>query len=202
MPKYMITNGIKYLRQNQRGDYYLVNEKDATVWSTYKQALNAMNNGICKEVRDLFYVEKSGKASDPKTVLNKLLESDTSDFNRWLSSIGNFKRFVNTIESVKSSLCAELGEVNKEMCDILHYIEFGKLNAYQSWAATEMMKNSRQQRRKIKDALYIIDEIEKGRRNGVPEYESAQIAIFYLNNRKYTPRKLNFLFEGSVCVQC
>lgn len=202
MPKYMITNGIKYLRQNQRGDYYLVNEKDATVWSTYKQALNAVNNGISKERRKKFYVEKLGKASDPKTVLVKLIEADTSDFNRWLSSIGNFKRFVNTLKTVKDSLLTELLETEKEICDILHYIEFGRLNACQGWEATEMIKQCRQERRKIKNALYIIDEIEWGRKYGVSDRESTQNAILRMNNRKYTPRKLNFLFEGLVCVQC
>lgn len=202
MSKYLITDGINYLKEYKQGDYYLVDKNDATSWNTYKQALNAMNNGVRKDHRDMFYVEKSGEAGAPPKTLKKLIEADTSDFNRWLSSIGNFKQFVNTIELIKSSLCTELGEVNKEMCDILHYIEFGKLNACQGWAATEMMKNSRRQRRKIKDALYIIDEIEKGRRNGIPEDKSAQTAIFNMNNRKYTPRKLNFLFEGPVCARC
>ena len=150
----------------------------------------------------MFYVEKSGEINAPPKILKKLIEADTSDFNRWLSSIGNFKQFVNTFELIKASLCAELGEVNKEMCDILHYIEFGKLNACQGWAAAEMTKNTRQQRRKVKDAMYIIDEIIKGKNRDVSEYENAQTVIFYLNNRKYTPRKLNFLFEGTVSVCC
>lgn len=59
MPKYMVTDGVKYLRQNQRGDYYFSNKKDATVWNTQKQALNALNNGICKSTRKRFFVEKA-----------------------------------------------------------------------------------------------------------------------------------------------
>ena len=202
MPKVMVTDGVKYLRQNQRGDYYFSNKKDATVWNTQKQALNALNNGICKSTRKRFFVEKANKTSDPCDVLNDLLEADTSDFNLWLTSISNFDRIVKTLAALKKELCKELSDINNELCDIQHYIEFGKLNACQGWAAAEMMKNTRQQRRKVKDAMYIIDEIIKGKSRDVSEYESAQTAIFYLNNRKYTPRKLNFLFEGALSVQC
>lgn len=195
MPKYLITNGIKYLRKNQRGDYFLVNENDATAWNTYKQALNALNNGLDKCSRALFYVEKAGKIHDLKSEVKCLLEADTSDFNRWLSDIGNFKRFVNTLEVQKSELFSELSDIDKEICDIRHYIEFGKLNAYQGWAACEMLKVSLAQRRKIKDVLYIISEIQ-GRKCGVTESKSAKNAIYNLNKRTYTPRKLDFLFEG------
>lgn len=202
MPKYLITNGIKYLRQNKQGDYYLVNKNDATVWNTYKQALNALNNGIGKQARDAFYVEKPSKSTDPQVELQKLIEADTSDFNRWLSSISNFKRFASTLDTKRSDLVKELSDVDEEICDILHYIEFGRLNASQGWAAAEMMKLSRQRRRKIKDALYIIYEIQKGRRDNIPESECAKKAIFNLNHRQYTPRKLSFLFEGYCNIHC
>lgn len=197
MPKYIITNGIKCLRMNQRGDYYLVGERDATEWATYKQALNALNNGLAKGTRDSFYVEKAGKINSSPSDIHKIIEADTGDFNRWLSDIGNFKKFVNTIGTIKSELFLELSEIDKEICDIRHYMEFGRLNACQGWAAYEMMKTSLQQRRKIKDVLYIISEIQ-GRRDGVSACNSARIAIHNLNNRIYTPRKLNFLFEGNL----
>ena len=94
MSKYLITDGINYLKEYKQGDYYLVDKNDATSWNTYKQALNAMNNGVRKDHRDMFYVEKSGEVNAPLKILKKLIEADTSDFNRWLSSIGNFKQFV------------------------------------------------------------------------------------------------------------
>lgn len=201
MPKYLVTDGVNYLKKYDRNDYYLVGKEDATLWSTYREALDVMNSGLNKEHRDMFFVEKFDEECIPDKFIKSIIKADTSDFNSWLSSIGNFKRLIYTIESVKNSLCAVLGEADKELCDILHYVEFSKLNAYQGWAAAEMMKNARQKRRKIKDALYIIAEIEKGNKNGIPEQESAYTAISNLNNRKYTPRKLNYLFEGSLSVK-
>lgn len=199
MPKYIITNGIKYLRRNQRGDYFLVGENDATVWNTFKQAQNALNNGIDKRTRTTFYVEKAGKVHNLKSEIEQLIEADTSDFNRWLSSIGNFKWFMSTLRTHKSELLSELSEIDQEICDIQHYIEFGRLNAYQGRAACEMLKVSFVQRRKIKDVLYIITEIQE-RRRGTTESESAKNAIHNLNKRIYTPRKLDFLFEGQIGV--
>ena len=196
MPKYIVTNGIKYLRQNQKGDYYLVGKKEATAWGTQKQAQNALNNGIPKSKRSSFHVEKPDKSSDTNTILDNLLEADTSDYYFWLSSIGDFKKFVTNIEKVKVSLRVKQLNVDNEICDILHYVEFNRLNASQGWAAAEMIKNARLQRRKIKDALYIIDEIQRGIKHGISENKSAQTAIFKLNTRTYTPRKLDFLFNG------
>lgn len=196
MPKYIITNGVRYLRKNLRGEYYLCDESSATVWNTYKQALNALNNGTKGWwIKDTFYVEKANKCVNSKVDIQKLLEADTSDFNRWLSGIGNFKKFIGTIEVTKQGLVSELSEIDQEICDIRHYIEFGRLNAYQGWAACEMMKTSLQQRRKIKDLLYIISEV-KTRRSGTTESERAKNAIDNLNKRTYTPRKLDFLFES------
>ena len=195
MSKYVVTNGVRYLRKNLRGGYYLCDENDATIWGTYKQAQNALNNGTKGWwIKDTFYVEKVNRQTNSKADVERLIEADTSDFNRWLSGIGNFKKFVNTIEITKRDLASELSD--QEICDIRHYIEFGRLNAYQGWAACEMMRTSLKQRRKIKDLLYIISEVQT-RRNGSTESERVKNAIDNLNKRTYTPRKLGFLFEGS-----
>ncbi len=196
MSRYVVTNGIMYLRKNLRGNYYLCEKNDATLWGTYKQAQNALNNGIKGWwIKDTFYIEKANRDTTPKIEVERLIEADTSDFNRWLSGIGDFKRFVNTIGITKRDLVSELSDIDQEICDIRHYIEFGRLNAYQGWAACEMMKTSLQQRRKIKDLLYIIAEVQT-RRDKTTESERAKNAIDNLNKRTYTPRKLEFLFEG------
>lgn len=160
---YYVTDGKKYLRYNKSGVYYLVNENDATMWTTYKKALNAKNNGISRSSRAKFYVEKAG-GSNLKAELNALIEADISDFGKWLYSIGDFERFMSTPDEINSGLTTELSIVDSELCDIRHYIEFGRLNAYRGWAACEMMRLSLIQRRKIKDAMYIIANLKKEER--------------------------------------
>lgn len=135
MSEYIITNGIKYLRCNKRGEYCLVHENDATTWRTYKQALNALNNGLSKCARKTFYVDKPCKATDPKSELERLIEADTGDFESWAASIGDLDHFFNTLDDKKTDLYAELRDIDLELCDIKHYIEFGRLNAYQGWEA-------------------------------------------------------------------
>ena len=211
MPQYVITNGMKCLGKKPKGGYMLVDENRAIVWNTHKQARKVLNKAIPQKFRGFFYVGTPFRSSNYKPIqnkpietytseceliLNKLIEADTSDFDRWIASLENFSQFVAVIEIVKSSLSKEMANADSEICDLLHYVEFSKLNASQGWAAAEMIKNTRMRRRKIKDALYIIDEIQRGTKNGIPENKSAQTAIFKLNTRTYTPRKLDFLFNG------
>ncbi len=198
MPKYVVTNGRSYLRQlNRKGKYGLSPRTDATVWGTYKQALNALNNAISKDVKTLFYVEKANASAEID--VNKLIEADMSDFNRWISDIGNFPKFVGALNSEKKKLILEMQVINQELCDIRHYIEFSKLNAYQGWAAYKMMKVSLIRRRKILDAMYIIHRIQTRSAN-TTETESAKAAIHSLNQRIYTPRRLDILFEDNYCT--
>lgn len=186
---------------NHQGDYFLTDENNATIWGAFNQAQNAMNTVLSNKVKKQFFVEKSGKSSDLKTVVQMLIDADMSSFNGWLSSIGNFKRFVNTIDTEQRSLISELSNIDEEICYIRHYIEFGKLNAYQGWAAYEMLRESLLQRRKIKDALSIVIAV-KVRKKDMSESDSVRNAIAKLNTRTYTPRKLDFLFEKCGTIEC
>ncbi len=194
MPKYIVTDGIRYLRQDGHMSYYFTAEQGATVWKTSKQALNAMNNSISAREHKTFFVAKANKKFDIREIIQRLVEADTSNFDCWFSGIGSFWEFVNDIDTIKSGLLSVLSEIDEEVCDILHYVEFGRLNASQGWAASEMIKAARIRRRKVKDLLYIIQQIQS-RSGGVSEVESAKNAIVKLNQRVYKPRKLDFLFE-------
>lgn len=197
MSEYIITNGTKYLWCSRSGDYYLVEEYSAAVRYTYKQARNVLNNEISQSARKRLYVEMSREKNDSGPDIERLIEADTGDFERWVSSIGNFNSIVNTLDIIIIDLSFELSEIEQELCDIRHYIEFSKFNAYQGWAAYEMMKASLVKRRKIKDALYIITKIQN-RGDRVTASTSARDAIYNLNTRKYNPRKLDYLFKGAV----
>ncbi len=196
MPKYVVTNGRSYLRMlGQKGGYGLSPKADATIWNTRKQALNALNNGVSRELRGLFYVEKTDAKNEIE--VNKLIEADMTDFNRWLSDIGNFPKFIGSLDTEKKQLMAEMQSVEQEICDIRHYIEFSKLNAYQGWVAYEMMRQTLIQRRKICDVIYIIHRIQS-RDTNISVLDSVKSAIYNLNRRVYAPRKLDVLFEGTL----
>ena len=49
----------------------------------------------------------------------------------------------------KEMLTLKLSDIDKEIVDIQHYIEFGKFNCYQGWMCFKMLQNALQQRRKI-----------------------------------------------------
>lgn len=192
MSLYTITNGITYLKRERNGSYCLVKEPNASKWKTYEQAVNALNKGISEWQRDVFFIVENGLIGDID--IQGIINADTSNFESWCSDVHTFKKFVKSINAIKSEALQEMRNVEAEICDILHYIEFNKLNAAQGWEAYEILKNSRIQRRKIKNLLYIIGEIQKSDSKD-SACDAVRKALKTLKKREYKPRKLDFLFE-------
>ena len=94
----------------------------------------------------------------------------------------------------KEELNNELSLVDKELCDILHYIEFCNLNAAQGWKASKMIKERRIKRRSIKNELNVID-IILGKRISETMVDEINKAVQGMDKRTYEPRVLNELFD-------
>lgn len=193
MTFYMVTNGVAFLSLESKHVYSLSTECNAAMWHTREQAMIALVTGIEKGARDEFFIQEINLVGK-KVNIKVLINADTRNYEQWCQEIGGLKKLTDSIDSVKRELLKELDNVEMEICDINHYIEFNKLNAAQGWAAYEMMRTSRLQRRKIKDLLYIINVIQKNK-GRVSNSEAAKKAISALKKREYRPRKLDFLFE-------
>ena len=88
----------------------------------------------------------------------------------------------------------KLSEVDKEISDINHYIEFGKFNAYQGWLAFNMLRHRLRKRRKIKNELLVIQQLGDSKITS-SMLQAIKKSIAEMDNRKYIPRVLNELFE-------
>lgn len=129
---------------------------------------------------------------------NAYITTRFDDMNTdWKWEMENLISFCSQLKQYRVNLNHMLSEVDKEICDIMHYIEFYNLDAAKGYKMYKMLKDCRLRRRKIKDeyekvgaAITVLaneDLIEK--------MKTALKQMKGLDNRLYTPRILTELFE-------
>ena len=202
---YVLADGAgRYIRKdNGTGKYVSVKgEKYALQFQSADNALKILYNSVPKTIRDNFGVEEiqiedvktTKDMSVVKSIINKNIIDD--EIASWLSKVDAFVGFAESVETRIEELVELLSTTDKEICDIQHFIEFGKLNAYQGWLATSMLQNRLRQRRKFKDELAALNLI-KGCKIESKSIENLHKAVDGLGERKYSPRVLSELFPDA-----
>lgn len=210
---YLITDGHgSYIRKDNYSNKFVPvrNVNLAERWKQRVKAANVLNNAICKDIRSQYRIveveekqpvdscEENNTHSSVNSA-NDIVKQITSDIcddsqmNKWQTGIETVKEFVQDAEARKNELSQALSDVDKEITDIHHYIELGRLNAYQGWLACNMLRSRLKRRRAIKDELMILTQL------GECKVDSTMLgninrAIAGLANRQYAPRVLTQLF--------
>lgn len=99
----------------------------------------------------------------------------------------------NGLEGYRAQLRVELTEVDLEICDIQHYIEFYNLDAAKGYKAYRMLKERLIRRRRIKDEIAKAGIFATATRE---DFSSGRVcaSIQGFDDRRYTPRVLEELF--------
>lgn len=94
----------------------------------------------------------------------------------------------------KEELNQKLSNIDKEICDLLHYIEFCNLNAAQGYKVYKMLKERRIIRRSIKNELNVLNIILSKK---ISETATDEInkCVAGMDKRTYEPRVLKELFD-------
>lgn len=209
----MITDGHGgYLRKDAKGNFALCKSKFlGSTWTQRNKATNILQNCVNKNLRNRYKVieipdgaipmsktlpvSKPAVASDAITAKIGSEVIEENHIEDLASSIENFADFIQSAEQRKEELIAKLSDVDKEISDINHYIEFGgKFNAYQGWLAFDMLRNRLQKRRKIKDELHILVQLGECKVNSAM-IEEIKSELEKLDTRVYQPRVLKQLFN-------
>jgi len=118
--------------------------------------------------------------------------------NRWEEILGTLCYMSSHITDYQANLSQMLSDVDKEICDILHCLEFEDLSDSDMLKVTKMLKERRQRRRQIKDEM---DKTEMMRSTfldkafGIKVHQGLE-QMEHMKERKYTPRKLPELFSA------
>ena len=167
---------------------------------TKKQADAICNNSLSKPFKKVFRVEKYD--TPPKGVkqvtqndldiTEKVMVAD--NIQKWLDKIADLNGLARDASNRKAELQRQLNEIENELLDINHYIEFTNLNAAQGYKASQMIKQRRVKRRSIKNELAVLDIILSKK---ISESVTDEIyrSVEGLDGRSYEPRVLKELFD-------
>ena len=147
---------------------------------------------VVSPIPAFIYSEKD-TAEPIKDNTDIIFGSDTCNDENTCSNPELRDEVVNTvfadIANRKVTLNNKLSEVDRKICDVLHYIEFNKLNACDGYKAYKMIREYRLERRTIKDEIEMLDDVYNNITKLIEE------SINRLSNRKYKPRELPELFK-------
>lgn len=133
---------------------------------------------------------------DSKREINAETSYDLSQID-WKEYLTNFSYIASTIKDYHEELNQELSDIDQKICDMMHYVELNELSDDESIQAMELIKEFRIRRREIKDEMYKAECVQKSIATNANETKAKTgiKQIDGLQNRKYTPRKLEGLFE-------
>ncbi len=77
---------------------------------------------------------------------------DTLD-NDWESTLSQLCYMSSHIQEYQENLNTMLSDVDKEVCDLLHFLEFNELDDPDMLRASKMLQDARRRRREIKDEM-------------------------------------------------
>lgn len=209
MAAYIISDGRgKYIRRDFAGKYSPVrSEALADVWDEKVKAQNVLRNQINRNIRNRYKVVEIDIQPIPKEVAvtkgvdlkkdivpkSEIKEWETQ-IDKWGNEISLLSGFITDMENRREILTKALSDVDKEIIDIEHYIELGTFNAYQGWLAFSMLRHRLKKRRKVKDELQVISQINNCKINSTT-VSNIKNTIHKMDERLYRPRILTGLFK-------
>lgn len=208
--EYVLTNGTKFIKQNIDGQWKQVsNLALADTYQTQKSATNVMLNSLPKPLSRLYYVAKieNGKVircnvSRPDKPIKQKTESlyvSQQDLNssEWCKNFIGLDEVFEKALKRGSKVAQELSDIDLDVSDIIHYIEFSTLDVFSGYLAYKMLHDTLKKRRNLKNEHKIIDAINK---NQIVANNIIQIlqAIEECKSQVYVPRKNSALFEKGI----
>lgn len=201
MAQYVITDGKRFIYRMHNGKYIPTSSESMADIYNKKQAERIFENSLSKPLRAAFRVEKYDKPPDGVKQVNKEEISHNTEkvlisnnIQRWIDRISDLNGLAKDATDRKDVLSKELSDVEKEIQDCLHYIEFTNLNAAQGYKAYKILKDRRVKRRSIKNELQVLG-IILGKKISETATDEIMKCIEGLDNRQYAPRVLQELFD-------
>lgn len=211
----MINNGKRYYIVDMKGHYYKINSKgDLVVASGPEEAakfsLKEANLRIGSGRKSRFYSalevhevevpddELICDMTDDETIENPTIFDPLH--NNWEDMLSTFCYINNHMDEYLNSLNRMLSDVDKEISDIMHYLEFNELNDEDMLKVSKMLQECSYRRREIKDEMKKTSLMKSNFFDSDFNTKVQQSLEFIekMKSRQYTPRKLNELFQTQI----
>lgn len=174
----------------------------ATTWRQKQKAENVLISSLNKNLRGRYHVEllestnnfamTSAKQQAMIDIGNTVIDEGRLD--KLAADIDSFASFVSETETRRGQLSNSLSTIDQEICDIYHYIEFGKFNAYQGWLIVKMLQSKFKQRRKVKNEMLVLQKLMDCKVNS-SMIDTMKRIMEEVDGLDYKPRVLSQLFQ-------
>lgn len=199
--QYVLTDGDRFIFRNHKGKYIPMSGESTADIYTKKQATDILEHRLSKPLKARFRVEKYDKPIENLEKVTKVdIKNNTEkvmiseNIQKWINKISDLNGLAKELVDRKNELNQSLSEVDKEIQDCLHYIEFTKLNAAQGYKIYKLLKDRQVNRRSIKNELQVLDIIfEKKISESVTEEIIKKVSK--MDCRNYKPKVLQELFD-------
>lgn len=156
----------------------------------YCKAKNVLENCISPTFRKYWEIVP---AEEELVAIHPVLTEETGDVFTWSEVLSAQEKLHRELTQYRMDLNDRLSEVDLEICDIEHYIEFFALDAAKGYKAYRMLKERLIHRRHIKDEMAKAGLLLSGFAADFSERNMDQ-QLRKLENKKYAPRILAELF--------
>lgn len=188
-------------RDDSAGKYVQIRDyKKATQFDSITKANSILNNSVPKSYRGNYAVqfletEKAVEKDEDKAREICFKPIDDGNIDEWETKVKGIIDVFSNLDGRENKLNIELSNVDKQIVDIEHYIEFGKFNCYQGWLCFKMLQNLLQQRRKYKNELEVLAMM---RQCTIQQDSLKKLAnnISEITNKCYRPRAFPELFRS------
>lgn len=185
---YLITDGNNYIGKDKE-------TKENIIVSSYKNALKLKFNQINTIYNKL--ADNLLKDGEWKIISTIEVKADLSDGNIEIDvdeMMETLEESFDLLVKRKKMLELERLEIEREITDVYHAIEFYNLDAAKGFKIYKMLHERLIRRRQNKDETLKIDYILSGGINGLTSKQTRK-HFESLENRQYQPRVLKELFE-------
>jgi len=192
-------NGASYLRLNQHGTPETCIKKNAQVFEEEKalKLLKAIPRTMKRFKFQIVPVEDF-KAEPKKTKEEGFTSNVFEPFSdpliqRWVEKANNLNGLVEEMDARYKELDKLLCKIGSERQDVLHKIEFEKMDAVIGWKRIRQLQEIQRKRRLIKDEMLVLSIIMKQDFGSILSNE-LQEKLQAASNMTYKPRVLTELF--------
>lgn len=191
---YIYVDGNVYLGV-AKGNYVPVKSiAEAKKFQTKECATNVFGNSVSKTLRlnHNWTLEEIPTVSANEKVNDTYIPIDFDDVKKSLQELS--AKF-SILKGNKEWLLEKQSDIDKQISDILHFIEFERFSACEGFKLCKALKELRLKRREIKNELELINIINCHTCNNMAN-GSTNKAIHSIENKQYAPRVLVELFES------
>lgn len=203
--RYVLTDGKgNYIRFDRDSHKYVPVCKfsHAMAWPTFEKAEGIRKKQLPKKLSSEYYTVFAEVSEDtpqgriapspapyaeapkPEPVPEAPKPMTVTEQRRLEELVAQLRALIAELTSRRDELRLQQSEIDKEVSDIQHYIELGRLNACDGFLIYKRLREALQRRRDVRDYLQIV--------NFAAECGNS---INMLDDRKYSPRVLKDLFE-------